>query len=142
MNDLMSCFKNVTRKTSLILTMILNILFSLFNIASDFYVAITLFCNGEWEYGALVILLDYLPGWELVFHNLSSQKWRKITNVKERRVMILFLIISPFSLPLFYIHWLAAFKKSDDVTFEFLHHNARLSQLLVGSVESPLQKEN
>ena len=53
--------------------------------------------------------------------------------------MILFLIISPFSMPLFYIHWLVGFNKSDDATFEFLHHNARLSQLLVGSVESPLQ---
>ena len=136
---LMTCFKNVTRKTSLILTIVLNILFSLFDIASDFYVAITLFSNGEWKYGVFVILLDYLPGWELVLHNLSSQKWRNVANVKERRIMILFLIISPFSLPLFYIHWLVAFNKSDDVTFEFLHHNARLSQLLVGSVESPLQ---
>ena len=83
--------------------------------------------------------MDYLPGWDSVFHNLSSQKWRKIANVKERTIMILFLIMCPFLLPLFYIHWLVAFDKSDDVTFEFLHHNTRLSQLLVGSVELPLQ---
>ena len=135
----MGCLRNVSRKTSMILTITLNITFSLFDIGSDIYVAVTLFQKGEWKYGIFVVLLDYLPGWELVLHNYFSQKWRRITNLKERRIMILFLLVSPFSLPLFFLHWLMAFKKANNETFNFLHHNARLTQLLVGSVESPLQ---
>ena len=48
---------------------------------------------------------------------------------------------SHFSLsqPLFHLNWLIRFHKVDRTTFNVLHHNARLSQLLNSSVESPLQ---
>ena len=51
----MGCFRNVSRKTSMILTLALNITFSLFDIGSDIYVAVTLFQKGEWKYGIFVV---------------------------------------------------------------------------------------
>ena len=136
---LTKCFKNVSQKTSMIFALISNIIFSLFDTGSDLAVACTLFANGEWKYGTVVLIVDYLPGWELLIHNLCSEKWRRLNSRKEWFITVAFLLLSPFSLPLFFIRWLLAFNKANDETFSYLHHNARLSQLLVGSVESPLQ---
>ena len=136
---LTKCFKNISHKTSVLFALISNIIFSLFDTGSDFAVAFKLFANGEWWYGIVVLIVDYLPGWELLIHNLCSENWRMLINKKEWCVTILFLLVSPFSLPLFFISWLLAFNNSNKKTFDYLHHNARLSQLLVGSVESPLQ---
>ena len=86
----MSCFKNVSRKTSMVFTITLNILFSLFDIGSDFYVAITLFASGEWEYGIVVMVIDYLPGWELLIHNFFSKRWSRMKNGKELKIMVAF----------------------------------------------------
>ena len=132
-------FKNISRKATMIWAILSNIVFSLFDTGTDLAVAITLFSNGEYGYGSVVLLLDYLPGWELLIHNLCSERWRNLKSPKQKIITIAFLIASPFSLPLFFVHWLTVFETANDETFDYLHHNARLSQLLMGSVESPLQ---
>jgi len=106
---------------------------------SDFAVAYTLCTQNEWKYGIIVMIVDYIPGWQLVVHNLFSEKWRKLRKTKENFITLIFLIVSPFSVPLFFAYWVLVFNKANRKTFEYLHHNARLSQLLAGSLESPLQ---
>ena len=133
------CFKNLSKKCCVISTIVCNIIFSVFDTCSDLVVAFTLFAEGKWEYGLVVLMLDYVPGWELLIHNLFSKNWREQKNTKQKYITIVFLIISPFSLPLFYINWMIAFECADEPTFNYLHHNSRLAQLLNGSVESPLQ---
>ena len=130
---------NLSPRVAIILSIMCTILFSLLDNSSDFYVACALFLKGDWIYGCVVIICDYLPGWQLVIHNMCSEKWRTWKNYKQKTITILFLLISPLSLPLFFIQWLILFSSADQETFDYLHHNARLSQLLNGSVESPLQ---
>ena len=134
-----SCFKNVSEKTSIILTIASNIIFSIFDTCSDLAVAYTLFYEDEWEYAIIVLILDYIPGWQLLIHNLCSKNWNLVENTRAKYITVVFLLVSPFSLPLFFLRWIIAFETSDTTTFRYLHHNARLSQLLNGSVESPLQ---
>ena len=131
--------KNVSRKTSIVFAVFSNILFSLFDTWSDLSVAYILFANGEWELGLVVIFVDYLPGWELLIHNLCSKKWRQLPDAKLKCITISCLLVSPFACPLFFLQWLMKFNSANSDTFDYLHHNARLSQLLMGSLESPLQ---
>ena len=131
--------KNGSQKTSIILAVIGNIIFSLIDTSSDLVIAYTLYSNNEWEYALIVVIIDYLPGWQLLIHNISSPRWKKLKNKKQKMITIIFLLFSPCCLPLFFIHWLSVFDAADKHTFEYLHHNARLSHLLSGSLESPLQ---
>ena len=131
--------KNVSRKTSIVFAVFSNILLSLFDTCSDLSVAYVLFASGEWKLGLVVIFVDYLPGWELLLHNLCSKKWRQLPDAKLKCITILCLLVSPFSCPLFFLQWLMKFNSANSDTFDYLHHNARLSQLLMGSLESPLQ---
>ena len=132
-------FKNVSQKTSVVLAVLSNIVFSLFDTMSDFAVVYTLCTQNEWKYGIIVMIVDYIPGWQLVVHNLFSEKWSKLRNTKANVINLIFLMVSPFSVPLFFTHWLLSFTKANRKTFDYLHHNSRLSQLLAGSLESPLQ---
>ena len=132
-------FKNVSQRVSVTLSIICTIVFSLLDNFSDFYVAYALFHKGEVTYACIVIICDYIPGWQLAVHNLSYKSWRSWNNPNQKIVTLIFLLVSPLSLPLFFLQWLIRFNSTDDNTFNYLHHNARLSQLLNGSVESPLQ---
>ena len=132
-------YKNVSKKTAIVFAISSNILFSLFDTVSDLSVAYYLFASGERELGFVVIIVDYLPGWELLIHNLCCKKWRRMPGARLKFITILCLLISPFSCPLFFLQWLMKFNSTNSDTFDYLHHNARLSQLLMGSLESPLQ---
>ena len=130
---------NLSPRVAIILSITCTIVFSLLDNSSDFYIACALFIKGDWIYGGVVIICDYIPGWQLAIHNMCSEKWHNWKNYKQKMVTILFLVISPLSLPLFFLQWVILFSSADQETFDYLHHNARLSQLLNGSVESPLQ---
>ena len=131
-------FKNVSQRVSVTLSIISTIIFSLLDNFSDFYVAYTLFYKEEWTYACIVIICDYIPGWQLAIHNVFFKPWRKWSRVNQKMITLVFLLVSPLSLPLFFLQWLILFDSTDQNTFNYLHHNARLSQLLNGSVESPL----
>ena len=132
-------FKNVSQRVSVTLSIISTIIFSLLDNFSDFYVAYTLFYKEEWTYGCIVIICDYIPGWQLAIHNVYFKSWKKWIRANQQIITLVFLLVSPLSLPLFFLQWLILFDSTDQNTFNYLHHNARLSQLLNGSVESPLQ---
>ena len=133
------CFKGLSQRASFVITVLLSVAISVWDTTTDLAVAYLLYVNNHWEYALVVLICDYLPGWQLALHNLYSETWRKSTNKREKIVTLCFLLMSPFSQPLFHLNWLIRFHKVDRTTFNVLHHNARLSQLLNSSVESPLQ---
>ena len=111
---LLKCwYKNVSKKTAIVFAVFSNILFSLFDTWSDLSVAYYLFASGERELGFVVIIVDYLPGWELLLHNLCSKKWRQLPDAKLKFITILCLLISPFSCPLFFLQWLMKFNTTN-----------------------------
>lgn len=132
-------FVNISDKVAGILTILTTITMSLSDIISDILVAISLFTIGEYTMGFFVLLVDFIPSWTLATHNLLSGKWKSITISKDKYATVFLVLISPFSSVLFHVRWLAQFESADEEMFEYLHHNSRLSQLLNGSYESPLQ---
>ena len=130
---------NISDKANGIVSILTSALISIGDTASDLAVAITLFANGHTNWGWVVLLADYIPNWQLIFHNISSRSWRKIGTSRDHVITLLFLLFSPFSMALFHLRWLMKFERSDQEEFNFLHHNARMSNILSGSFESPLQ---
>ena len=128
---------NITDKVAVSLTIVITALVSIFDTIADIVVAYTLFISGHRTWGTIVVLCDYIPSWQLAVHNFFSSKWQNI-NKKEKIVATIFLALSPFSMPLFFIRWLMKFE-SEDLVFNYLHHNARLSHLLNCSLENPIQ---
>ena len=132
-------FKNVSYRVCGILTILTQVTLSISDTISDFAIAITLFARKHTTLGWAVIIIDYVPGWILAIHNSFSPKWRSAESIKQKVVTTVFLILSPFSQALFHLRWLYRFEKATPKEFELLHHNSRLSQLLCGSYESPMQ---
>ena len=130
---------NITDKVSGIVSIIITTLISIGDTVSDFAVAFTLFLSGHYQWAITVIVVDYIPSWNIFVHNVTSSKWRAFEETREKVIALLFLLISPFSMALFHLRWLLKFESSDQDTFDFLHHNARLSHILTGSFESPIQ---
>ena len=130
---------NISDKVNGIVSILTSTLISIGDTASDLAVAITLFSNGRTYWGWSVLLVDYIPNWQLIFHNISSTTWRKTGTYRDHGITLLFLLFSPFSMALFHLRWLMKFETSDKEEFNFLHHNARMSNILSGSFESPLQ---
>ena len=130
---------NISDQVCGIISIITTTLISIGDTISDFVVAFTLLFSGHYKWALAVIVVDYIPSWNILAHNITSSKWRGFQNTKEKVISILFLFLSPFSMALFHFRWLLKFESADQDTFDFLHHNARLSHLLSGSFESPIQ---
>ena len=131
--------KGISNKASVVSTIVVNILLSIGDTASDLWVVYYLYKSEEYSYAIVTFLIDYIPGWQLALHNGFSRKWRQRHSYRQIILIIFFLIISPFSLPLLVIQWLWNFEYATDEDFEILHHNAKLVQLLNGALESPAQ---
>ena len=132
-------WKNISVKTSATVSILTTVLISLCDTISDFSIAIALFLSGNKTWGCVILILDYVPSWTLAAHNCSSKRWRNIECAKEKLLTIGFLLISPFCTALFNLRWLFEFESARFDDFNYLHHNARLSQLLSSSFESPIQ---
>ena len=130
---------NISEKACGIATILSTTAISIGDTVSDFIVSFTLFFNGHRYWALIVIIIDYLPSWNILAHNVTSSKWREFKDIKEKVITIVFLILSPFSMALFHLRWLLNFETANQDTFDFLHHNARMSQILSGSFESPAQ---
>ena len=132
-------FVNISEKVAGTLTILTTIILSISDTISDIIVAVTLFSMEEYILSIIVFAVDFIPCWTLVAHNLFSSKWRKIMLKHDKWTTVIALFLSPFSNAIFHIRWLWRFESSDAKLFNLLHHNARLSQLLGGSYESPIQ---
>ena len=130
---------NISDRASGVITILSSIIISVADIASDFAVAMSLFSSGHYTWGWIVVITDYVPSWQLAAHNSFSSKWRNIKSTKEKVITALFLLISPLSVALFNLRWMIKFETAEEEEFEYLHHNARLSHILNGSLESPAQ---
>ena len=130
---------NITDKVAVTLTILITVFISIFDTITDIAVAYTLFASGHRTWGTVVVIFDYISSWQLAIHNFFSSKWRNLRDKKEKIITIIFLTMSPFSMPLFYIRWLMKFGSGDLEVFNYLHHNARLSHLLNSCLQSPIQ---
>lgn len=132
-------FKTISDKTAGILTVLTSIVLSIVDIVSDIIVAVIVFTKAKYLLGSVVLIVDFLPSLILAIHNALSGKWKYILCSNHKVSTIALIMISPFSSTFFQLRWLIQFESSDEEKFDYLHHNARLSQLLSGSYESPLQ---
>ena len=132
-------FKNVSYRLCGILTILTTVILSISDTISDLVIAISLFARRYTTLGWAVLVVDFVPGWVLAMHNSFSPKWRAAETVKQKVVTTVCLIFSPFSTALFHLRWLCRFERAEPKEFELLQHNARLSGLLNGSYESPMQ---
>ena len=130
---------NISDRLCAVITIIITTLISIADTVTDFVVAFTLIFAKHYNWAIAVIVIDYLPSWNILVHNLTSSRWRRFKDAKERFATLIFLLLSPFSMALFHLRWIAKFETSDQDTFDFLHHNSRLSNILCGSFESPVQ---
>ena len=131
--------KNVSDKISAIISILTTVFISICDTVSDFLIAATLFWSEDYNWAWIIVILDYIPSWTLAAHNWTSTKWRTVKSRKEKFITLIILFLSPFSTALFHLRWLAKFESAKIEDFDYLHHNARLSHLLCGSYESPIQ---
>ena len=132
-------FKNMSDRARGVITILTSTALSIADTASDIIVAISLFSAGHYQWGCIVAIADYIPSWQILLHNYFSDHWRHAANLKEKWMTVLFLIVSPFSMAIFHLRWLCKFESADESSFDYLHHNSRMTNLLSGSFESPLQ---
>ena len=89
---------NISEKACGIATILSTTAISIGDTVSDFIVSFTLFFNGHRYWALIVIIIDYLPSWNILAHNVTSSKWRKFKDIKEKVITIVFLILFPFSM--------------------------------------------
>ena len=130
---------NLELSTTIILSICMTIMISGGDTFSDMLLAHTLFSQGHWKYGLLVILIDYFPAWQVLLHNISGSTWRNVDSTREKLITIAILVFAPISTPLFQLRWLLKFNTKCEHTFNYLHKNARLSEVICTAFESPMQ---
>ena len=134
--------KRETPVTTLNLTMLLKTCLSMSDTISDVHLALHLFLIGNWQWGLAIILIDYLPMWQVLLHTSTSKAWKELDDRKEQLLTVLILLFAPIAFPLFQIRWLVNLHKDKDDKGgknNFLHQNCRVAELISGTVESPLQ---
>ena len=76
---------NVSERFSGILTILISTAMSIADTVSDFIVAFTLIYSEHYYWALIVIIVDYLPSWDILAHNITSIKWREFKDKKEKR---------------------------------------------------------
>ena len=119
-------------KTAVITAISFTIFVSSFDTTSDLFLCLFYISQGLTTLSVLVLLCDYFPGTVVLAHHMSSNSWRSST-LKEKTYAILTLGCQPFSLLITNIGWLF------DVSSKKKHRLARLSTVLHGCLEAPMQ---
>ena len=130
---------NATLLKTIYLSMAINITISLSDSSSDLAVAIQLILKGELAWGVTIILVDYLPMWQVLFHSSTSKAWNRLEDPKEKTILCLILVFAPIAFPLLQLRWILNYHTKKRDVFDFLHQNSKLAELISGSVESPMQ---
>ena len=118
---------------------ILKIFLSSLDTMSDVSVALTLIAQKDYHWALSVMLVDYLPSWQVLLHGFKSPAWQKIDDFKEKILTCVILAFSPFASALFKLRLLWGYSNKSDDLFNFHHQNDRVSELITSCVESPLQ---
>jgi hypothetical protein len=119
-------------KTAVITAISLTIFVSSFDTTGDLFLCLFYVSQGLTTLSVLVLLCDYFPGIVVLAHHMSSNSWQSST-LKEKSYAILTLGCHPFSLLITNIGWLF------DVSSKKKHRLARLSTVLHGCLEAPMQ---
>ena len=119
-------------KTAAITAISLNIFVSSFDTTSDIGMSLFYLYQELPTLALLVLLCDYLPGVVVLAHHMGSDSWQSSTR-KEKTYAILTLACQPFSLLITNIGWLL------DISSKKKHRLARLSTVLHGCLEAPMQ---
>ena len=69
---------NVSPRSKLIFAMVIKIIVSSGDSGSDFFVAFSLFSNGFWTWALVVLAVDYIPGWHVLFSNVTLNAWKDV----------------------------------------------------------------
>ena len=134
--------KKANRVRTLNLTMLIKTCLSISDTISDMHLAINLFLIGKWEWGLIIILIDYLPMWQTLFHTSISKSWHDCDDWREKVLTVIILLFAPIAYPLFQIRWFINLHKDkygNNHKNSLLHQNSRIAELISGCVESPLQ---
>ena len=115
------------------------IILSSLDTISDLMVALTLIGEEEYGWALAVILVDYVPTWQVLLHGLKSPAWQELKNVKEKVLACVILALSPFASVLFRLRLLWGYSDKPDDLFNFHHQNQKVSELITSCMESPLQ---
>ena len=131
--------RNATLLKTIYLSMTINITMSLSDSSSDLAVAIQLILKGELSWGLTILLVDYLPMWQVLFHSSTSKAWNRLEGPKEKIILCLILVFAPIAFPLLQLRWILNYHTKKRGVFDFLHQNSKLAELISGTVESPMQ---
>ena len=124
--------KNAKPVKTLRLTMGIKACLSLFDTISDLTVAIQLFMDGHWLWGVTILLIDYIPMWQVLLHTYTTNAWSKLNDWKEKLILVLMLFVAPISFPLLQIRWFLHFDTPKKELFNFLHQNCKVAELISG----------
>ena len=124
---------------AIISTHIAKIVLSFLDTISDLTVAWTLYEEQEYYWALSVMMVDYLPSWQVLLHGLWSKAWKELNDWKEKILACLILVLSPFASILFKLRLIWGYSGKPYHLFNFQHQNERVSELITSSVESPLQ---
>ena len=70
-------------------TIIVISVFSVIDIISDQLVFADLIYQGLLLWPILILVGDFMPGWLLLFHNLSSERWKIMKSAKQKVIMVI-----------------------------------------------------
>ena len=119
---------------SLFLTMAIKTSLSISDTISDLYLAIYLILNDHWQWGLVIILVDYIPIWQVLLHTSTSEAWGKLNDWKEKLLTVFILVFAPFAFPIFQIRWLINLyrdKRNENRKNNYLHQNCRVAEYQV-----------
>ena len=117
---------------AVMITIVIGIAICTSDTSSDLGLCIFYISQGLAGLAAAVILCDYFPGLIVFAHDYTSEDWEE-SSIKEKVWTIFALTLQPFSLFITNLTW------SLDVGCKRKHKLARLSTILHGCTEAPLQ---
>ena len=129
--DLIFCLSK-NAKTSILFSVGLGILMNSSDTASDIWI-FTILLNRNFIALAIVLFgIDFIPGIIVSLHQATSSQWKYFTT-KEKLFSTAMLTVQPFSLVLTNFAWLS------NISNDHRHFMARLSTVIHGCLESPMQ---
>ena len=80
--------KNSTPIKTINLTMLIKTCLSISDTFLDIHLAIHLFLHGHWQWALAIVLIDYLPMWQVLLHTSTSKAWKDLDDWREKQLII------------------------------------------------------
>ena len=125
-------FLTKSAKASLYLTIAINAIMNTSDTASDIGMFNVLMSRDLRSIAFILLAIDYLPGILVNLHQLTSSSWKEFTRTQQIGSVLL-LIVQPFSVMVTSVSWMF------NIQSDHRHYLSRLSSVIHGHLESPLQ---